>query len=188
MPEIKEWTDLKENIETTIYEGLLKLGYKEDESFSIYYDLDLLNHLLHTEYKNIMDMNDYLIHISEYIISYIPTFSYSLANSRFKFTVLKEGIMAIKEHNRNHTFLKELIDLVNTHNFTIQDVLSVFKKVTDDFICEETRHPEFQYVIYFKNKALDKFKYCFSFDELGAYYHRLLDFSYEQTLKEDHNH
>ena len=40
--------NLEENINSTIYEGLLKLGYQNNESFSIYYDLDLLNYLLQT--------------------------------------------------------------------------------------------------------------------------------------------
>jgi hypothetical protein len=189
MAELIDWIDLKDNIETTIYEGILKLGYSENESFSIYYDLDLLNHLLHTDLKNVYEMKDYLMNLSVYIENQIPGLSYSLlANKRFKFTVLKEGILQINVNNKNNTFLRDIIDLVNTQKFTIEDVMEVFKKSGNDFSLETSEHPEFKYVLYFKDQAVDKFKYCFNFDELGSYYHRLLDFSYEQSLEEDHHH
>jgi len=189
MTERNEWIDLKDNVETTIYEGILKLGYTEDESFSIYYDLDLLNYLLHTDFNNVNIMNDYLAGFSEYMVDYIPGFSYSLlVNKRFKFTVLKNGILKIKDNNKNNIFLREIIGLVNTQKFTIEDVIETFKKSGEEFCLETSEHPEFKYVIYFKDQTIDKFKYCFNFDQLGSYYHRLLDFSYEQSLEEDHHH
>lgn len=189
MAEILEWDDLRENVETTIYEGVLKLGYADDESFSIYYDMDLLNHLLHTNLKKINAMKDYLVNFSDYMVDYIPGFSVtSLPNKRFKFTVARDGILVIKENNKNNTFLRNIIDLVNTHKFTIDHIVDIFKSTGEDFALEASQNPEFKYVIYFKDQSVDKFKYCFSFDELGAYYHRLLDFSYEQSLSEDHHH
>lgn len=189
MNEINDWTDLKENIETTIYEGILKLGYNENESFSIYYDLDLLNHLLHTNFDSVNAMKDYLVEFTTYIDPFLPGFSSSLLpNNRFKFTVLKDGIHTIHKNNKNNHFLRNIINLVNTKSFNIDDVIEVFKKTGNDFTLEHSDHPEFKYVLYFKDKTADRFKYCFNFDELGSYYHRLLDFSYEQSLHEDHHH
>lgn len=189
MSEKKEWIDLKENVETTIYEGILKLGYSHDESFSIYYDLDLLNHLLHTDFQNVEDMDNYLHGFSEYMNTKVPGFSCALLiNKRFKFTVLKDGILKIKDSNKDNFFLRDMIELVNKQIFTIEDVVNVFKKSGESFVFEHADHPEFKHVLYFKDKSIDNFKYCFNFDELGSYYHRLLDFSYEQSLEEDHHH
>lgn len=189
MNEINDWIDLKENVETTIYEGILKLGYTENESFSIYYDLDLLNHLLHINLDNVNAMKDYLIEFSKYIKNFVPGFSYLLLpNKRFKFTILNKGILTINKNNKNNYFLRDIINLVNNQKFNIDDVIEVFKKTGEDFALETSNHPEFKYVLYFKDKTTDKFKYCFNFDELGSYYHRLLDFSYEQSLEEDHKH
>lgn len=189
MIESKEWVDLRDNVETTIYEGILKLGYTDNESFSIYYDLDLLNHLLHTEFDHVNAMSDYLFGFSEVMTDYLPGFSYALLpNKRFKFTVLKDGILKIKKNNKDNNFLRDIISLVNTQNFSIDDVIEIFRNSGEDFVLENSNHPEFKYVLYFKDNAIDKFKYCFNFDELGAYYHRLLDFSYEQSLEEDHHH
>lgn len=183
------YIELKENVETTIYEGLLKLGYHENESFSIYYDLDLLNHLLKTDIKDVHTMKEYLKDFANYMNEYIPGFSYALLkNNRFRFTVLKEGIIAIQENNKENTFLKNLITLVNTHKFTIDDIENVFKSTGKEYVLETTDNPEFNYIIYFKDKSFDKFIYCFSFDELGAFYHRLLEFSFKQSLSEDHHH
>ncbi|MDF2800421.1 MAG: hypothetical protein K0S61_324 [Anaerocolumna sp.] len=189
MVERNEWTDLRENVETTIFEGILKLGYSDNESFSIYYDLDLLNHLLHTDFDTVNSMNDYLYNFSEYMMDYISGFSFTLlVNKRFKFTVLKDGILKIKDNNKENTFLRDIINLVNTQKFNIDDVIEIFKNSGEDFVLENSEHPEFKYVLYFKDQTIDKFKYCFNFDELGSYYHRLLDFSYEQSLEEDHLH
>ncbi len=77
---------------------------------------------------------------------------------------------------------------MNTQTFNIDDVLEIFRNSGEDFVLENSDHPEFKYVLYFKDNTVDKFKYCFNFDELGSYYHRLLDFSYEQSLAEDHHH
>ncbi len=189
MIEKNQWTNLRENVETTIYEGILKLGYTDNESFSIYYDLDLLNHLLHTEFNYVNGMNDYLSGFSEDMAGYFTGFSYSLLpNKRFKFTLLKDGILTIREKNKDNSFLRDIINLVNTQTFNIDDVLEIFRNSGEDFVLENSDHPEFKYVLYFKDNTVDKFKYCFNFDELGSYYHRLLDFSYEQSLAEDHHH
>ena len=178
------FANLFKNIETTIYEGLLKLGYSGDESFGIYYDLDLLNHLLQTEYTSKNDMNTYLQSFVNYANNHLNDLSLSLEKGRFKFSVARNGIAYIMQSNKHNSFLKDLITKVNSHNFTLEDILNIFKQYSNDFICEEVNNSEFQYVIYFTDTSLDHFKYCFNFDEMGGYYHRLLDYSYEKSLHE----
>lgn len=179
-----EFKILEENIETTIYEGLLKLGYQENDSLSIYYDLDLLNHLLNTTYFSNEECYEHLKNFKTSDITGFHTIDILLEKNRFKFTIYKEGMKYIYTHNDHNSFLKELINTVKTHSFTIQDIITIFKHYSKDYICEEIENSEFQYVLYFKDATLDKFKYCFTFDQMGGYYHRLLDFNYNKIINE----
>lgn len=176
--------ELEKNIETTIYEGILKLGYNSDEALSIYYDLDLLNYLLQKDFAENTQCLDYLQEFIVYFNPRLNSINISLEKGRFKFTVPKEGIAYIYNENQNNNFLREIIQMVKTHNFTLDDVLTVFRHYSNEFVCEEMSNSEFQYVIYFKDSNIDKFKYCFSFDEMGGYYHRLLDYSFHKIMEE----
>ncbi|BCJ95886.1 hypothetical protein acsn021_34550 [Anaerocolumna cellulosilytica] len=181
------FNNLEENIESAIYEGLLKLGYADNESFSIYYDLDLLNHLLETEFISKQKCLAYLDEFKTFADPRFFNLIITLEGGRFKFTVPAEGITYISDKNKDNHFLQNLIKKVNTHQFTLEDILDIFDKYTPGYICEEADHPEYKYIIYFKDRSLDKFKYCFNFDVLGNYYHRLIEFSYLQSLHEHEN-
>lgn len=184
MNPIDGFIELEENIETTIYEGTLKLGYNKEESFSIYYDLDLLNYLLYTNFNTKEACFNYLTEFQEYVKSRLSNIAINLEKGRFKITVPKEGISYIYTKNEDNTFLKELINTVKSHAFTLEDILQIFRHYSNNFACEQIDNEEFQYVIYFKDNTLDKFKYCFTFDQMGGYYHRLLDYSYSKLMEE----
>lgn len=187
MNTIQGYQLLDENIETTIFEGLLKLGYQKDEQLSIYYDLDLLNHLLGTTYENNDECISYLQEFKTFVADHLYNIQISLEKNRFKFTVPKEGIAYIYNQVDKYKFLSDIINKVKTHSFQLDDIKSIFEKYTKNYICEEIDNSEFQYVLYFKDKTIDPFKYCFTFDEMGGYYHRLLDFSYNKIIL-DHEH
>ena len=184
MSNLNDFNRLEENIETTIYEGLLKLGFHDNESIIIYYDLDLLNHLLSTSFTSNEDCLKYLKAFKAYVNVRLQGISILIVNDRFQITVPKEGIAFIHKQNEDNGFLEELINLVKRHSFTIEDIIAIFEHYSNDFVCEEIDNSEFQYVLYFKDSNLDKFKYCFNFDEMGGYYHRLLDFNYDKIIQE----
>jgi hypothetical protein len=179
-----EFNNLEENIETTVFEGLLKLGYQDNESIRIYYDLDLLNHLLCTSFASNEDCLGHLKEFQVYVKERFQNIQILLVRNRFEFIIPTEALAYIYKKNENNLFLKEIIKTVNSHDFTLQDILGIFERYSKDYICEELDNSEFQYVLYFKDGKPDKFKYCFSFDEMGGYYHRLLDFSYNKIMQE----
>lgn len=184
MADRKGFINLEENIQTTIYEGLLKLGFEDNDSFSIYYDLDLLNYLLETSFDTNETCLEYLQDFISFVKDRLSDIKILLERNRFQFTVPEKGIAYIYKNNGNNLFLRDLIRTVNTHSFTLEDILAVFRKYSGDFACEEIDNSEFQYVIYFRDSTVDKFKYCFTFDQMGGYYHRLLDFSYNKIMRE----
>ena len=179
---------LNEHIITTVYEGLLKLGTSGDEDYSIYYDLDLINYLIGTAFASNEECYDLLHdlynnsnHSSP--ISLKLNISLSLQKGRFCFTVPATSMDYVRSQGEKNGFLFELIELVKSHTFTLDDIKRIFSRYSNSYVCEETNHPEFQYVLYFKDKEINHYMYCFTFDGCGGYYHRLLDYDYKKLIK-----
>ena len=66
-------------------------------------------------------------------------------------------------------------------------VKNIFEKESADYVCEEINDSEFQYVIYFRDANIDEYKYCFTFDIMGSYYHRLIDYDFETIIHHNCN-
>ncbi|SFR75103.1 DUF3877 family protein [Anaeromicropila populeti] len=171
---------LDNSITSTIYEGILKLGYDTGHNMSIYYDLDLLNHLLDTSFQTNQECITYLMDYISEKNSESETCLIFPENGRFKFTVTNLGIEQILSQYKHKPFLKELVDLVRTHIFSVDDIYALFQKYSTEFVGEKVDHSEFQYVFYFNDIQFDEYKYCFNFDEIGGYYHRLLDYDFDK--------
>lgn len=167
---------LHNSITSTIYEGIVKIGYEKNSSIRIYYDLDLLNYLLDTDYQSIEDCLQYLHSYATQQNQAEPFLSVQLAKNRFQFTVLPQGIERILAEYKQKPFLKDLVALVANHNFTLEDVKNLFQKYSSNYICEETKGDEFQYVFSFEDKTMDEYVYCFNLND--CYYHRLLPYDY----------
>lgn len=183
-------TKLTNHIITTVYEGLLKLGSVADESYSIYYDLDLLNYLLGSTFEDSQLCFRYLQQV--YANSCLSdaqgnefTVSVSMQKGRFRFTVPASSMGYIRIHGEQNQFLNDIIGLVKGHHFSLQDVKDTFARYSKDYVCEATDHPEFQYVLYFTDEQINHYKYCFTFDGCGGYYHRLLDYDYQKIIEEE---
>lgn len=173
------YKQLEQNVTSTIYEGLLKIGYNNDEHFSIYYDLDLLNHLLNTSFKNNDTCYTYLLDMQHHL-TILPSITISIEKNRFKFSVSKEGVEKIYSHYKKDSYLKELIELVKVHVFTLKDVIEIFDHSGHEYIHENSTNEEFQHVFYLKDNTIDPYRYCFTFDQMGGYYHRLLEYDYSR--------
>ena len=185
---LKGFEHLKKNIYDYIYEGMVKLGYNKGKSVSIFYQKGLLAWLLNTDENSI----DSLIpDFKDYVKKYLGDIKIEKGSERYKVTVPYEGVLEIAESYKDHTFLKKLVDTLGKKDCTIYDIENVFKSISPDYVKEEVDNSEFQYVFYFKDKSIDEFRYCFSFDMLGKYYHRLLDYDYESVVHDTcilHNH
>lgn len=184
MTEIEnKYKALLHNVTTTVYEGLLKLGLTEGESFGIYYEQDLLNHLLGTAYDRDMEsaLAEFLSFAKE---KHIPV-SISHQGSRFRFLIAPEGVTYINEACSSSHFLKELIALAGTHTFTLEQIVAVFLNSGKEYILREVDNPEFEYVISFQDKDFDPYLYCFHFEHGHGHYHRLLEFSYKKLFEEN---
>ncbi|SHO50820.1 DUF3877 family protein [Anaerocolumna xylanovorans] len=175
---------LLDNVKTTVYEGLLKLGLTKGESFGIYYELDLLNYLLGTDFESNKDMEHELGTFQAFAKdSHIPLLI-SHEGSRFRFLVAPDGVAYINEYCSSSDFLKELISLAGSHTFTLEQVLAAFKNSGQEYTLREVEDAEFEYVISFQDKDFDPYLYCFHFWQGHGHYHRLLEYSYKKLFEE----
>lgn len=174
----KKFCRLLNSINSTIYEGIVKIGYEKNTSISIYYDLGLLNYLLDSSYQTTSECLTALGELLTELNDPEELLMVRLAKQRFQFTVTSKGVEKIMCQYENKPFLKDIIELARTHKFTLLDVKQVFERYDSEYHIEEVNNEEFQYVFSFKDKSIDEYMYCFNLND--CYYHRLLPYDYER--------
>jgi len=177
-----DFKHLEKNISDMIFESLIKIGYIEEQRISVYYDEGLLCYLLGIKDMAKENWRICLASFKEYVSPRLSDLEIKRQGDRFEFSVSGDGVRYIYEHNHSRSFLKSLVEVLQDRNCVLEDILPIFEEVSSDVITEVIRHSEFQYVIYFVDKSIDEFKYCFTFDEMGHYYHRLLDYDFEKVV------
>jgi hypothetical protein len=175
-----KYRDFEKNLEATLYEGIVKLGYLEGEPIGIFYTTDLFLHLLGIENTDKEDRVNTIKDIIGYLEPRFGRIKIGVEKTRFKITVPPEGVRYVLDKNKNNTFLKDLIDAMGNKDCNIEQVHAVFLKYSSQVILEEADHEEFDYIIYFKDKGIDPFIYCFTFNEMSKYYHRLTEYDYKR--------
>lgn len=185
--ELLDYTHLERNLEAMIHESFIKIGYVHDEKISIFYFSDLLSYLLGLDSNedSTDNLNTALSKFCEYTNNNWGSIHIEQENNRYQFIIPAKGTAYVYEKNKNNTFLRNLIDTLSNHNCTVSDILPVFYKYSDHVVCQPSAHQEFDYVIYFADPDIDEFKYCFTFGELGRYYHRLTAYDYSQLVEQE---
>ncbi len=97
-----------------------------------------------------------------------------------------KGVRYVHEQVKTPAFLSALIGLFQTkHHCGIEDVRKVFESFQEDYVCEKlskeaAEHMGFDYVLYFKDGAVDAYYYCIK-EEMGhTVYHRFTREDYER--------
>ncbi len=161
----------------TIHEGQVKIGY-EKSSIQIYYNLASLEALLGVYIPSAKEMDVLMKVFEKQVLSTLGPVAITRQEDRYCFFVPEEGTKYIFDTYGDNTFLKDLIDTTQKKDCTIEDILTVFKKQSPDVVCQKTPDAEFDYVLYYKDKSIDEFIYCFNIGEMGAYYHRFTEADY----------
>ena len=180
----KGYSYLLKNLSDSIFEMMLKLGEKHNSSMCIYYTEDLAAFLLGTDVDK----------TAEKIIAFKPYAEERLgridveraSDGRYGIRVYSEGIDKIMDSNPRKAFLNELIEKIRDRSCSIDEIKKILAKESSDFVCEEIDDSEFQYVVYFKDESIDEYKYCFTFDVMGSYYHRLIDYDFDKLVHHKH--
>lgn len=167
---------LARNIEQTIYEGMVKIGFLEDRGSQVYYDVKLLGFLLEEDLLDIQSAVPILEDFEEYLQKDLMDIEVRVEKERFCFVIGKKAMKEIYQRNKKDPFLRNLVQVMGSRQGTLPEVISVFEDTGLDYVVEEVDNPEFSHIFSFKDKNYDEHFYCFYFDQMGSYYHRLLAF------------
>lgn len=171
-----EFENLKNSIIDNIVESQVKIGY-ENTQIGLYYPTDSVKRLLNTDCT------------AESLKTALDEFGGMYADTLGEITVLAEGdricfLIPAKGAEYVHTAAADrgfIEDFINTirGGCTIEDILSVFGKYSDNVVCRKPNSGEFEYLIYFADGKPDSYRYCIEFEMGRAVYHRFTPADYD---------
>jgi hypothetical protein len=177
-----DYSKLEQNICDVIKEDQIKLGYQK-EVIRLYYPLGSLNHFLKSELR-VEEMRKALEDFAGTVKEKLGTIEISNEGERFCFCFPPEASEYIHSHTPQTGFLYDFIDVVSRHGVTMDEVIAVFKKYSNNVHVEKTNHGEFDYLIYFEDGRPDSFRYCLTEEGCHIIFHRFTiedyaDFQFE---------
>lgn len=167
---------LEQNLIDIIKEEQAKLGFfKED--IRLYYPLSSLNHFFDSE-DSADDMQKRLSVLPSSIVDKLGDIKVSHKCERFCFHIPPEGTVYVHDNTDPNELIKELVNLVGKHGCTIDEILELFHKHSDNIITEEMNNGEFDRLIRFEDNPDDIYYYCFKDEGCHIIYHRFLPQDY----------
>lgn len=176
-----EFSKFERNLISVIKEAQIKLGY-DKMPISINYILPSLKHLFNECEDDEIEQN--IKAFAQKNNANLGEISIKRIDNGYRLTVSGEGAEYVHNLIDENEFLVSFINTVRTPLCTIDMIISVFKKYSDNVHIEDTsENGEFDYLIYFENGDIDEFWYCIDIDDLGTTYHRFtkedyLDFNF----------
>lgn len=162
------------NFISVIKEAQLKLGY-ESHPIGVNYTEPSLCHLFGC-------VKDTLPHkLADFCIESKENFgeiTFVERDGGYRIDVPQKGVDYVHSLLRDDEFLSVLIRTVQKPGCTVDDVLNVFYRYSDDVHFEEVQNGEFDFLIYFEDSSIDDFRYCFHDDGLQLEYHRFIKEDY----------
>ena len=162
-------------INDMIKEQQMKLGYVR-ETVRLYIPGESLAHILFG------DGYDYNCDFSNQVNEQVGLNGINITkiDTRYIINVYPEYNEFVHNNIPDNLFLADLIELFRHHNISIEDVKNVFSRYTNNYIYEESKTDEFDYLLYFNDKHIDDYYYLVKFDEGHASYHRFNEYDVKQ--------
>ena len=169
---------LQRSLTDIVKEQQAKLGYRK-EIVRLYYPLSSLNHFFEADMSE-QEMLDTLEQdkLPESLKNTIGEIHTTAKNERFCIEIPPEGSEYVHESTADNEFIKELIDLVGKHGCTMDEIISLFRKYSDDIEIKDMDNGEFDLYVRFLNDPADTYYYCFHDEGCHIIYHRFLPEDY----------
>lgn len=169
---------LEKNITDNIKEAQIKLGF-DNRSIRLNYMENSLKNLLHTD-----DIRTALEKFSVSVRERLGEVTFREIKDGYCLTISAVGTSYINSLD-GYEFLTEFINTVRKHGISVEDIISVFKKYSDNVIVEEKNNDEFDYLVYFADGTPDEYLYCLAVEEeidghFHVTYHRFIREDYEE--------
>ncbi|MDE6679556.1 MAG: DUF3877 family protein [Ruminococcus sp.] len=174
-----DYARLEKNITDNIKEAQIKLGF-DGRPMSLNYMESSLKKLLDTD----GDIKSALENFSGYASERLGKIIFREIKGGFCITISEKGTSYV--HNLDgFEFITEFVNTVRRHGISVEDVITVFGKYSDNVVIEEKHNGEFDYLIYFADKVPDEYFYCIAFEEeidghIHVTYHRFIKEDYEE--------
>lgn len=167
---------LKQNLIDIIKEEQAKLGFFE-EDIRLYYPLSSLNHFFDSK-DTADEMQERLSDLPNSITGCLGKIEVTHRGDRFCFHIPPEGTIYVHENTRPNEFIRQLVELVGRHGCTMDEILDLFHRYSDNILVEDMRNGEFDILIRFLNRPEDPYYYCFKDEGCHIIYHRFLPEDY----------
>lgn len=162
------YSRLEKNLTDNIREAQLKLGY-DNRPMSLNYMNTSLAHLIGAECTE-----DVLVKFAEYVKNRLGELTFREIRDGWCITVSAEGTEYVNNLT-GYDFLSELIDSVRKHGTSMEQVLDIFRRYSENITVKEIRNDEFDLLVY----GVDEYYYCLTDEGCHITYHRFIREDYE---------
>ena len=166
---------LEKSLIDLVKEEQAKLGYRK-EMIRLYYPLSSLNHFMETNADS-EEMQELLADFPKAAEDIFGEVGITHAKDRFCFALSEKASEYVHENMKPNEFIKELVELVAKHGFTMEDIEVLFRSHSDKIVAEPMDNGEFDRMIRFE-EGEDKYYYCFKDEGCHIIYHRFLPEDY----------
>ncbi|MCM1313857.1 MAG: DUF3877 family protein [Prevotella sp.] len=169
---------LEKNITDNIKEAQIKIGF-DNRPISLNYMENSLKNLLRTD-----DVRTALEKFSVIVRERLGEVTFREIKDGYCLTISAVGTSYVNNLD-GYEFLTEFINTVRKHGVSVEDVISIFKKYSDNVIIDEKNNNEFNYLVYFTDGIPDEYLYCLTVEEeidghLHITYHRFIREDYTE--------
>lgn len=165
---------LTKNLISVIKEAQIKLGYEQIAIGVNYVSSSLINLL-----GDVEDVGKALLDFASQAKDIFGDIEIKSIENGYRLTVSPEGAKYVHSLMEPNEFLACFINEVRNPLATIDSIIAVFKKYSDNVVVLKTEdNDEFDYVIYFEDGVPDEFWYCIDTEDLGMTYHRFIKEDY----------
>lgn len=177
----QEWminmNELEKNLMDMLVEQQLKLGFRK-EQVTFYYPKTFLEHLLGVEPGE--EIAGKLSEFSKEVEKKLGKIEISHVGERFRIVVPEEGSSYVREHMGNQAFLKTFLEEISKPACTPEKLKRLFEQFAGngEIVAQKLQDEEFDCLYYFKDGKPDRYRYCVTFEEHHATYHRFLPEDY----------
>ncbi len=173
---------LENSIIDNITEAQLKLGY-DKLPLTLNYMISTLGHLLGTEPED-EKIIPRLEAFSAYAEDRLGPVTFRKIKGGFALTIPAKGTEYVHSHPENKEFISEFIKKVSEHGITLESVISIFQKYSENVTVSSSGCEDFDTLVYFTDGFPDDYRYCLSLEPcISGGYH----ISYHRFIPEDYN-
>ena len=178
-------SSLEKNITDNIKEAQIKLGY-DPMPMSLNYMLSSLNSLLGTE----LTAAEMAESLRGFETEHLGKITSRPIKDGLCLTIPAEGTAYVNGLMEGYEFITELISAVRGHSSSVEDIIEIFRRYSDDVRVEECRSGDFDYLVHFAGGVPDGYFYCLTEEpcmngECHVIYHRFIPSDYNALFKCD---